>query len=70
MTRLEDQFPLAGRECKFFLKDGNNFIGFFDHGGAYDPSNIISEAGSNYYFEQKATGANSYDLVLGWEYTH
>lgn len=68
MTKLKDQFPRAGQECKFFLITGEEFIGFFDHGGAYDPSKITSHIGGTHYFEQFAIGVHSYDNIAGWEY--
>lgn len=68
MTKLTDQFPRAGLECTFYLNDGNSFIGFFDHGGAYDKSKITSVKGSNYYFEQDTKGESSFSNIISWEY--
>lgn len=68
MTKLTDQFPRAGLECNFNLANGDSFIGFFDHGGAYDKSKIVSVKGGTLYFEQDAKGDNSYKNILSWEY--
>lgn len=68
MTKLTDQFPRAGLECTFYLKDGQSFIGFYDHGGAYDKSKITGIKGNNYYFEQGAKDDNDFTNILSWEY--
>jgi hypothetical protein len=67
MTTLEAQFPIAGRECRFYLRDESTFIGVFDHGGAREKSKIMSTDGKNLVFEQFAEGEKSYSNILGWE---
>jgi len=68
MTKLTDQYPRTGQECKFFLATGGEFIGFFDNGGALDKHSIRSSDGKGYFFEQGAEGDQSYSNIIGWEY--
>lgn len=68
MTKLTDQFPRANLECTFNLINGESFIGFFDHGGAYEKSKIMSIKGGTHYFEQDAIGGRAYSNITTWEY--
>lgn len=68
MTKLTDQFPRANLECTFYLTDNTSFIGFFDHGGAWDKSKIVSIKGGTHYFEQGAIGNRAYNNIISWEY--
>lgn len=68
MTKLTDQFPRANLECTFHLANGENFVGFYDHGGVWDKSKIVSIKGGTHYFEQDAIGDRAYINIVCWEY--
>jgi len=62
---LLNYYPRQGVECKFYLVDGTDFIGYYDSGGATLNPIIIRDTTNNKDYRLPDT----VELFKGWEYT-